>query len=127
MESPEVLFSGDVIRKPALVTALDQLGAQGRVLICGAVYAELCGFHPHLDTLLQQYGVSIDPNMPLETWKRAGVAYAAYGKRRRASLPRRILTDFLVGAHASGGHHSLFTLNTGDYGDFPEVPLLTVR
>ena len=67
--------------------------------------------------------------MSLTAWKRAGQAQAAYAQRRQTSgggLPRRILTDFLVGAHASVGGYSLFTLNTRDYGDFPEVPLLTV-
>jgi predicted nucleic acid-binding protein len=68
--------------------------------------------------------------MSLLAWKRAGQAQAAYTVRRKASgggLPRRILTDFLVGAHASLGGHALFTLKTADFGDFPEVPLLTLR
>lgn len=57
------------------------------------------------------------------------MAHAAYSARCQVSgggLPRRILTDFLVGAQASTFGHALLTLNTGDYGDFPEVPLLTV-
>ena len=33
----------------------------------------------------------------------------------------------LVGAHASVTSAALLTLNTADYGDFPEVPLLTVK
>ncbi|WP_206431655.1 type II toxin-antitoxin system VapC family toxin [Deinococcus psychrotolerans] len=67
--------------------------------------------------------------MPLSAWQRAGEAHAAYSARRQVSgegLPRRMLTDFLIGAHASTFGHTLLTLNTSDYGDFPEVPLLTV-
>ncbi|TSA80589.1 type II toxin-antitoxin system VapC family toxin [Deinococcus detaillensis] len=114
---------------PKLAAALDRLATQGRLVVCGAVYAELSGFYPDLDVLLRTYGVSADPQMPLIAWRRAGVAHTAYSARRRASgggLPRRILTDFLVGAHASTFGHALLTLNTGDYGDFPEVPLLTI-
>lgn len=114
---------------PRLVEVLDTLQTRGRLVICGAVYAELCGWRPDLDALLDGYGVQVDPDMPLTAWKRAGQAQTAYAQRRQASgggLPRRILTDFLVGAHASAGGFSLLTLNTRDYGDFPEVPLLTV-
>ena len=71
-----------------------------------------------------------DPQMPLSAWRRAGEAHAAYAERRRLSgggLPRRILTDMLVGAHASVTGAALLTLNISDYGDFPEVPLLTVK
>lgn len=115
---------------PRLAAVLDRLHRQGRLIICGAVYAELSGFYPDLDTVLRTYGISPDPEMSLPAWKRAGQAQAAYAQRRKASgggLPRRILTDFLVGAHASLGGYNLLTLNTGDYGDFPEVPLLTIH
>lgn len=114
---------------PRLVEALDTLQTRGRLLVCGAVYAELCGWRPDLDALLAGYGVQVDPDMPLAAWKRAGQAHAAYAQRRQVSgggLPRRILTDFLVGAHASVGGYALLTLDTHGYGDFPEVPLLTV-
>ncbi len=114
---------------PRLVKVLDTLQTRGRLMVCGAVYAELYGWRPDLDALLAEYGVQADPHMPLAAWKRAGQAQATYTLRRQASgggLPRRILTDFLVGAHCSVGGYALLTLNTRDYGDFPEVPLLTV-
>jgi len=114
---------------PRLVEVLGSLQSRGRLVVCGAVYAQLCGQRPDLDALLAGYGVQADPDMPLTAWKLAGRAQAAYAQRRQASgggLPRRILTDFLVGAHASVGGYALLTLNTRDYGDFQEVPLLTV-
>ena len=114
---------------PRLVEVLGSLQSRGRLVVCGAVYAQLCGRRPDLDALLAGYGVQADPDMPLTAWKLAGRAQAAYAQRRQASgggLPRRILTDFLVGAHASVGGYALLTLNTRDYGDFQEVPLLTV-
>ena len=114
---------------PRLVGVLGSLQNRGRLVVCGAVYAQLCGQRPDLDALLAGYGVQADPDMPLTAWKRAGRAQATYAQRRQASgggLPRRILTDFLVGAHASVGGYALLTLNTRDYGDFREVPLLTV-
>lgn len=113
-----------------LAAALDRLQARGRLVVCGAVYAELLGRTPDLDAVLAAYGIGVDPQMPLSTWRRAGEAHAAYAQRRRASgggLPRRILTDMLVGAHASVTGVALLTLNTADYGDFPKVELLTVE
>lgn len=53
---------------PRLAAALNRLAAQGRLVVCGAVYAELCGFYPDLDALLRTYGVSADPQMPLSAW-----------------------------------------------------------
>jgi len=37
------------------------------------------------------------------------------------------LVDILVGAYSSVTGAALLTLNIADYGDFPEIPLLTVR
>ena len=108
---------------------LNQFSAQQRLVLSGPVYAELIGFYPHLDTSLQATNIKVMPEMPVEGWRRAGEAHAAYTARRKKSgggLPRRILTDYLIGAHASVHTLSLFTLNVADYGDFPEVPLLTL-
>lgn len=114
---------------PQVSRLLNQLSSQQRLVLSGAVYAELIGFYPQLDTYLQAAHIQVMADMPTEAWKQAGEAHAAYTARRRQSgggLPRRILTDYLIGAHASVHGLSLFTLNVADYGDFPEVPLLTL-
>ncbi|MFD1732953.1 type II toxin-antitoxin system VapC family toxin [Deinococcus malanensis] len=68
-----------------LAAALDRLARSGRLLVCGAVYAELYGMRPDLDALLRTYGVVADPEMSLMAWQRAGQAHAAYSVRRRAA------------------------------------------
>lgn len=108
---------------------LNQLSSQQRLVLSGPVYAELIGFYPQLDRYLQAANIKVMPDMPTEGWRRAGEAHTTYTARRKKSggdLPRRILTDYLIGAHASVHGLSLFTLNVSDYGDFPEVPLLTL-
>ena len=100
-----------------------------RLVLSGPAYAELCGFYPQLDEQIRELELQVMPDMPLTVWRRAGEAHAAYTLRRKRSgggLPRQILTDYLIGAHASVHGLSVFTLNTADYGDFPEVPILTL-
>lgn len=114
---------------PEVTRRLNELSGEQRLVMCGAVYGELVGRYG--PTLVQDSlgPVVLMPDMPLAAWQRAGEAHAAYARRRRQSgggVPRRILTDFLIGAHASAHGLSLFTLNTADYADFPEVPLLTL-
>ncbi|MGY2896164.1 type II toxin-antitoxin system VapC family toxin [Deinococcus sp. UYEF24] len=63
---------------PQLVEVLDTLQTRGRLVVCGAVYAELCGWRPDLDTVLDEYGIQADPDMPLKAWKLAGQAQVTY-------------------------------------------------
>ncbi|GGR12797.1 type II toxin-antitoxin system VapC family toxin [Deinococcus ruber] len=112
-----------------VASALDGLRTSSRLLLSAPVYAELIGFYPGIVTLLNAQRIEIDPHFDYACWTRAGVAYAAYAVRRQRSaggLPRRILPDFLIAAHASVRQASLFTLNPGDFLDFPEVPLLVL-
>lgn len=114
---------------PAVSLMLDILAAQYQLVVCGAVYGELCGFYQNIDALLVAANIQVLPEMSLATWQRAGKAHTAYTLRRRNSgggLPRQILTDYLIGAHASVNALGLFTLNTDDYIDFPEVALFTL-
>lgn len=113
----------------AVSSALGTFASRQRLVLSGPAYGELYGFYPNLKQQLTTLGVQVMPDMPVAAWQRAGEAHAAYARRRRQSgggVPRRILTDFLIGAHASAHGLSLFTLNTADYADFPEVPLLTL-
>lgn len=114
---------------PAIGQQLNNLSGKHRLVLSGPAYAELVGFYPQLDEYLNAAGIKVLAEMPLSAWERAGTAHASYTARRKRSgggLPRRVLTDYLIGAHASAHQLSLFTLNVADYGDFPEVPLLTL-
>jgi predicted nucleic acid-binding protein len=52
-------------------------------------------------TLLDETGVQLHWQMPEDIWERAGIYSRLYAdKRRNGILPRRILADFLIAAHA---------------------------
>ncbi len=87
--------------------AVERAGERGGLVICGVVYAELHA-RPQsttgeLDEALRAAHIAIDLQLAIESWREAGRAYAAFARRRRAAggdRPRRIIADFLIGAHA---------------------------
>ncbi len=64
--------------------------------------------------------------MPSEVWQRAGIASGEYAReRRKGQLPRRLVTDFLICAHAE--YHTLAVLTFDDTvfrAAFPKVRLI---
>lgn len=104
----------------------------GPLLIGPAVFGEL---HAHPKVMpaairanLHAAGILIDFHIEERAWSLAGQRYAAYANARRASgseSPRRILTDFLIGAHALIHADRLVTQDEGIYRCyFPELRLL---
>jgi predicted nucleic acid-binding protein len=92
----------------AALTALQNYQARG-FCICPPVYAELRA-DPEWSTLVQPFlnetGIQINWQMPEVIWEQAGIYARLYAdKRRNGILPRRILADFLIAAHAE--HHNL--------------------
>ncbi len=63
-------------------------------------------------------------------WRVAGKAFERYANRRhkqKAGSPRRILADFLIGAHALEEGYSLLTLDEGIYrAAFPKLQIVKV-
>uniref|UniRef100_E6PD61 PIN domain-containing protein n=1 Tax=mine drainage metagenome TaxID=410659 RepID=E6PD61_9ZZZZ len=87
--------------------AVERAGERGGLVICGIVYAELHARPQRaasdLDDTLRTARIAVDLQLTAEIWREAGHAYAAYARRRRAAggdSPRRILADFVIGAHA---------------------------
>lgn len=78
--------------------------------------------------MLDGTGVSVDYALQESIWLEAGNRYAMHAARRRKSKgdsARRILTDFLIGAHALLQSERLLTLDPGIYRrNFPELKLL---
>ena len=96
----------------------------GAILICDVVYAELVpafGDRATLDEVLRAIGgepAPIDTGIAFE----AGIRWRRY---RRAGGPRtRILTDFLIGAHAVAKADAFLSRDRGFYATyFPELNL----
>ncbi len=60
----------------------------------------------------------------LEVAKRAGEIYATYLKKRGEG-PRRILPDFLIGAHAETYASQLLTWNPEDFKNYLKIDVMT--
>jgi predicted nucleic acid-binding protein len=112
---------------------LDQSLRAGSVAICGVVYAETLA-HPRatesfVREFLRDTGIVVDFDLDEEVWLAAGRGFARYAERRRRSVakqqPRRILADFLIGAHAMLTADRLITLDRARYQrDFPQLKLV---
>ena len=111
---------------------LARLSLEGSLAICGAVYAELLAYPgaslEFVDGFLRETRVAVDFELRREVWTEAGRRFAIYAQRRRRSggaEPKRLLIDFLVGAHALLCAAGLFTLDASRYRrDFPELRLV---
>jgi len=83
-----------------------------------------------LDSFFRETGISIDWALHESVWRTAGRAFQGYAARRRKQRdagPRRILADFLIGAHALEGGHSLLTLDDHLYRTaFPRLAVVRV-
>jgi predicted nucleic acid-binding protein len=113
--------------------ALDHARLRGDLTIAGPVYAELLAFPGRGPAFLEEFCretlIRIDWEFAAQDWRDAGKAFQAYASRRRkarqAGGPRRILADFLIGAHASRRSHALLTLDGGTYrAAFPTLKIL---
>lgn len=113
---------------------LGSASADGGLVVSAPVYAELCA-HPKVtaefvDEFLAGTGIEIDFDMGEPVWREAAARFAKYATRRRSSrdgAAKRLLVDFLVGAHASISADRLLTLDMAHYKmDFPGLTILTV-
>ena len=92
----------------ALAHLLIKLQSDGPIVISAPVWVELAarpGLEPGtLESMLSEARIEVDFDLPRPVWDLASRAYSAYTRKRResgASPPRRILADFLIGAHAA--------------------------
>jgi predicted nucleic acid-binding protein len=106
--------------------------AQGSIVVCAPVYAELAA-HPLaspglVDRLLEEAGIAVEFLLDEAVWRKAAETFADYARRRRSSggtSPKRMLADFLIAAHALLNADCLLTLDPRRYErDFPKLQLL---
>lgn len=119
---------------PALVAQLGAAKLDGALLISPAVFAELHAYPgatpKFLAGFLNTTGVVIDYRLDEDVWMEAGRRFALYAGRRRKSAgtsPKRLLADFIIGAHALMQADRLMTLDPRRYAqDFAELRLLSI-
>ena len=127
------LWDRDPAISAAAQSALDAALERGMLVISAPVFAELMaapgrteGF---LDSFFRATGIRIDWALDEDMWRSAGHAFQRYAGRRRkqGAGPRRILADFLIGAHALEGGHRLLTLDDHLYrAAFPALTVVRV-
>ncbi len=128
------LWDKDDSLNSAAQAALDAAFAQGKLIISGAVFAELLAFPRRSETFVDEFlkdtGITVDWATDESVWRVAGRAFQNYARRRRrqkTSGPRRILADFVIGAHALQRGHRLLTLDDGIYrAAFPQLRIVRV-
>lgn len=105
---------------------------EGGLVVSGPVYAELLA-HPGIsehkvNEFLFRTNIEVDFDLGEVVWRLAARGFAGYAKRRRSSAgtqPKRLLVDFLIGAHASLAADRLLTLDKSRYTrDFPQLRLM---
>jgi predicted nucleic acid-binding protein len=95
----------------AAVQLLRDARAEGPLFVSPVVYAELmASTRPAaMQDLLAMARISVAWSMPMDVWDLAGRSFGDYARRRRSgNLPRRLIADFLIAAHAA--HHGLRVL-----------------
>jgi predicted nucleic acid-binding protein len=116
----------------AMASLLGDSRKLGGLVICAPVYAELLA-HPKVtqnfvDSFLVDTGVTVEFTLDESVWRGAATAFAAHATRRRSrhgDQPRRLLVDFIIGAHATDRSDRLLTLDASRYRtDFPQLVLL---
>lgn len=115
-------------------SALDKAQTRGALVISAPVFAELLAApsrsEAFLDSFCRDTGIAVDWKLDEAVWRAAGRAFQQYVARRsrqRQPGPRRLLADFLVGAHALQNGFSLLTMDEHLYrAAFPRLSILTI-
>lgn len=114
--------------------ALDLAQSRGALIIAAPVFAELLAFPARntnfVDQFLGETGIAVDWHLDEAIWRTAGEAFRKYAQRRknrRDPGPRRILADFLIGAHAAKRNYALLTLDESLYkAAFPGLTIIRI-
>jgi len=117
---------------PKLLAQLEAARKEGALVISPFVFAELHAYPGATGAFVRGFiastEVSVDYRLEERIWTETGRRFAHYAARRRRSSgtePKRLLADFLIGAHALVQAERLMTLDPTRYSqDFPELRLL---
>ncbi len=118
----------------AVQAALESAFARGNVTVAAPVFAELVAGPGRTESFVNGFfedtGIAIDWELSQAIWRSAGRAFRGYAERRRKHRDRgtrRILADFLIGAHAATHDYRLLTLDERLYrAAFPTLKIETI-
>ena len=118
----------------AVQDALESAFGRGNVTVAAPVFAELVAgpgrTEDFVNGFFEDTGIAIDWELGEEVWRSAGRAFRSYAERRRKHRDpgaRRILADFLIGAHAAAHDYRLLTLDERLYrAAFPSLKIETI-
>jgi hypothetical protein len=116
------------------LVAIESSRRSSRLVVSGPVYAELLGLPSRTQAILDEFfsrgGIEIDWRFEEALWRAAGIAFQGYVMRRVADdkgFPRRILTDFLIGAHTVIRGYTLLTVDRRLYKtSFPGIQVRSI-
>ncbi len=128
------LWDKDVALSSAAQVALEGAFNRGNLVVAAPVFAELMAApgrtENFVNSFLEDTAIAVDWDLDEAVWKSAGRAFQSYAGRRRKqgdSGTRRILTDFLIGAHAHTRGYRLLTLDERLYRSaFPTLIIETI-
>ena len=128
------LWGRDPSISSAAQKALETAFHRGGLVIAAPVLAELLAApgrtEAFVDAFLQDTSIAVEWGLDEVVWRAAGRAFQRYVERRRKqrdSGPRRILADFMIGAHAESRGYRLLTLDERVYrAAFPKLVIETV-
>jgi len=116
------LWDRDASLSSAAQSSLDAALERGGLILSAVVFAELMACPGREEVFLQTFigdtGIAVDWNLDEAIWRAAGRAFRAYAARRKrqgSATPRRILADFVIGAHAEQRGYRLLTLDDRFY------------
>lgn len=112
--------------------ALEESQGRGGLVVCGPVYAELMAApgrsEAFVDKFFEEAHIAVEWELGERVWRAAGTAFQSYAVRRgrhKEAEPRRILADFLIGAHALVNGYKLLTLDGRTYrAAFPRMAII---
>jgi predicted nucleic acid-binding protein len=104
----------------------------GGLVICAAVYAELHAYPrvkpAFIDKFLSDTHISVEYSLSKDVWDLVASAYASYAQERRqqkTGQAKRLLVDFMVGAHALKEADQLLTLDRSRYNNaYPNLKII---
>lgn len=126
------LWKGEDKTSELAAAALDSAKADGGLVICGAVFAELLAYPNRSETFIREFcfdtGIAVDWATDESIWAAAGRSFQAYTIRRKkqqTDTRRRILTDFIIGAHAAENGFRLLTFDERIFKSaFPQLKIV---